>query len=336
MTDSISLLSSDRVLIVLPHPDDETLATGGLIQHVLAVGAVLRIVVATDGDRNPWPQRWIERRWRIDAEGQRRWGRRRREEARAALNMLGVSETDVCFLGWPDGGLSEALMRDESTCDRLTEEIEAFGPTLVVAPVFNDRHPDHSSLRVIVELAMARSVYAACRRLGYVVHGMPLTNSAMKIPLTTQQQALKERGLEQHHTQMHLSARRLLEIARRPEYFETTSESQLLDRGGAFVELSWPKLQRWRNRYVLFLLIETEARVIRHQVDLPRSGKLVHFVNASPEEAVVTLETNVDGDRLQISLNVPAHVRRIHLKNERTGPRMLIYDADGWHVIAKS
>nr|MBP6330775.1 PIG-L family deacetylase [Dokdonella sp.] len=42
----------DRVLVLAPHPDDEVLATGGLIQQALAAGAALRVIVATDGDNN--------------------------------------------------------------------------------------------------------------------------------------------------------------------------------------------------------------------------------------------------------------------------------------------
>ncbi|MCB1569830.1 MAG: PIG-L family deacetylase, partial [Xanthomonadales bacterium] len=61
MTLRLELRDSDRLLVVVPHPDDETLATGGLIQRALLAGAALRVVFATDGDNNPWPQRWLER-----------------------------------------------------------------------------------------------------------------------------------------------------------------------------------------------------------------------------------------------------------------------------------
>ncbi len=44
--------SDDRVLIVAPHEDDETLATGGVIQQALAAGARVRVVYLTYGDHD--------------------------------------------------------------------------------------------------------------------------------------------------------------------------------------------------------------------------------------------------------------------------------------------
>src|SRR5205823_12408713 len=42
--------AGERILIVAPHPDDEALAAGGLIQRAVARGARVRIVILTDGD----------------------------------------------------------------------------------------------------------------------------------------------------------------------------------------------------------------------------------------------------------------------------------------------
>ncbi len=39
-----------RLVVVAPHPDDETLAAGGLIQRVLHEGGTVRVVVLTPGD----------------------------------------------------------------------------------------------------------------------------------------------------------------------------------------------------------------------------------------------------------------------------------------------
>ena len=47
-----ALTREDRLLIVAPHPDDEILGTGGLIQQAIAVGADVRVVYLTNGDHN--------------------------------------------------------------------------------------------------------------------------------------------------------------------------------------------------------------------------------------------------------------------------------------------
>ena len=74
-----------RLLVVAPHPDDETIATGLLIQQVRAAGGEVRILLLTEGDNNPWPQRWLERRVRIRVADRQRWGDRRHAEMLQAL-----------------------------------------------------------------------------------------------------------------------------------------------------------------------------------------------------------------------------------------------------------
>src|SRR5262249_9348450 len=144
--------------------------TGGLIQLALAAGAAVRVVFATDGDNNPWPQRWVERRLSIDPAARARWGARRRAEAEAALATLGVPAGSARFLGWPDLGLTRLLEADDAAIDTLAAEIAGFAPTHVALPSLHDRHPDHGALHVLVELALDKAG-AACERLGYVVHG---------------------------------------------------------------------------------------------------------------------------------------------------------------------
>ena len=60
IVDGDYLSARDRVLVLAVHPDDESLCAGGLIQHALAHGAKVRVVFITDGDNNPWPQRFVE------------------------------------------------------------------------------------------------------------------------------------------------------------------------------------------------------------------------------------------------------------------------------------
>ena len=77
-----NLLHQDaRILILAPHPDDECLGTGGLIQQALAKGAKVKVIFITNGDNNPWPQRYLEKIWFIVVEERARWGQRRKIEA---------------------------------------------------------------------------------------------------------------------------------------------------------------------------------------------------------------------------------------------------------------
>ncbi len=155
---TFKITSKDRLLILAPHPDDESLATGGLIQRAVKAGAKVRVLFATDGDNNPWPQRFLERKLQITFTDRARWGRRRRKEALAALDLLGLPKGSARFLGLPDQGITNLLMRaEEGVLFTLWAEIEEWEPTTFRrCPSATDAHPDHSALFVLVHLAMMR------------------------------------------------------------------------------------------------------------------------------------------------------------------------------------
>ena len=46
----LAVKRGERLLVVAPHPDDETLGAGGLIQRVLAHGGTVRVMLVTAGD----------------------------------------------------------------------------------------------------------------------------------------------------------------------------------------------------------------------------------------------------------------------------------------------
>ena len=47
---SVSVERGERLLVIAPHPDDETLGAGGLIQRVVSAHATVRVVLVTAGD----------------------------------------------------------------------------------------------------------------------------------------------------------------------------------------------------------------------------------------------------------------------------------------------
>ena len=52
--DPVSLSPSDRILILAPHPDDEVLGCGGIIQKSVAMKRPVHVVYLTYGDNNEW------------------------------------------------------------------------------------------------------------------------------------------------------------------------------------------------------------------------------------------------------------------------------------------
>ncbi|HVT32684.1 MAG TPA: PIG-L family deacetylase [Rhodanobacteraceae bacterium] len=331
MTRILTLPPDGRLLVFAPHPDDETLATGELIQLARQQGARVRVVFATDGDNNPWPQRWTERRWRIDAPARARWGARRRGEALAALARLGLDADAARFLGWPDLGLTRLLERDDRAVDTLADEIRAFAPTHVAMPSLHDRHPDHGALRVMADLALAKA-RASCLRLGYVVHGRKDGLASWTLPQDAARQRRKVDALLAHESQIRLSRDRLLRWAGQSEAFERTD-------GGAAIDVSARPVLRialgstlrfWRRHDVLVVLADADG-IDRTRVRLPR------FARAAPAEVLV--EDACSG-RIAIGVSdgalwiAPVHPLRADtqgfVKIERAAPRLVIFDVDTW------
>jgi LmbE family N-acetylglucosaminyl deacetylase len=118
-----------RIVVVAPHPDDETLGAGGVIATAVAAGSPVRIVSCTDGEAAyPVPGLGPVRRLELDAAVDRLVG-----------SVDGDRRSVSCvFLGLPDGALLEA----ESTLEARLAEVIA-SADLVVAPWSGDGHPDH-------------------------------------------------------------------------------------------------------------------------------------------------------------------------------------------------
>ncbi|WP_426702809.1 PIG-L deacetylase family protein [Rhodanobacter sp. Col0626] len=224
-----------RLLVVAPHPDDETIATGVLIQQVLAAGGEVRILLLTAGDNNPWPQRWLERRVILRAVDRQRWGRRRYAEMLRALQCLDVPVQALQPQGWSDMGITDALLRDDTALLALSAAIAEFRPTLVTAPALSDRHPDHGATHVLVRLALARQADVP-PLLAYLVHGHAAAGDRpIEAHGTAAQSANKLLALAAHRSQMALSGKRLIRLAARPECYAGVATSPV---GGA-TALPW-------------------------------------------------------------------------------------------------
>lgn len=199
----------ERLLVIAPHPDDETLGAGGLMQRVRARGGTVRVVLVTAGDG------YVEAV--VHETGQPRpraaeyiaYGERRLREARRALDGLGGQTIRAeHLLGFPDGGLASLLdahrerTQPESSPTTgamrppypeaehpdlrydgddlriaLVRCIEDIRPTMIAFPDPIDRHPDHGATGVFTLLAV-RDVTRAPgwrgralpRLLAYLVH----------------------------------------------------------------------------------------------------------------------------------------------------------------------
>ncbi|HEX4339960.1 MAG TPA: PIG-L family deacetylase [Polyangiaceae bacterium] len=130
-----------RIVVVAPHPDDETLALGGTLNRFAREGRDVTVVGVTDGEashpRSPTTTRSA-------------LGERRSRERLAALERLGLSRAEVVRFGEPDGGVQAPAL-----VSRLAEILR--GAALCLAPWRHDGHPDHDAAGEAVAEAALRT-----------------------------------------------------------------------------------------------------------------------------------------------------------------------------------
>jgi LmbE family N-acetylglucosaminyl deacetylase len=133
-------LLSGQTLMVVPHMDDELLGAGGTIA-LLANKKRFHVVYATDGMGSPEPL--LPWRDKISDD----LSEIRMNEARAALGYLGIGESQVTFLGLPDGQLRQ---NGRVLSQLLAKHIAVVDPDVILVPFRFDRHPDHLTLNRVV------------------------------------------------------------------------------------------------------------------------------------------------------------------------------------------
>jgi len=243
---ALSLHAGTRLLVVAPHPDDESIATGELIQQVRQLGGEVRILLLTNGDNNPWPQRWVEKRLRIGTDERQRWGARRRQEMTRALAQLGVEAEALQAQGWPDMGITDRLCHAlDASVSVITDNLEAFSPNLLALPSLGDHHPDHGAAHVLTRLGVARWQGEAPRMLAYLVHGRESASaSRVKLDSSVGVHAHKMAALACHQSQMALSGKRMRRLADRAERYHWVRDTPLTAESAVLPWQPAPYLQR--------------------------------------------------------------------------------------------
>lgn len=351
MPNSLRLHASDRLLYFAPHPDDETLAGGGLIQKAAALGAQLCVVFLTNGDRNPWPQRVMEKKIFLDAKARRRWGMRRQGEARAALDMLGAAgSSEVHFIGWPDQGVTPLLMSaDEVAMETVIDFIRDWKPTQIFTPAAEDTHPDHSAFFVMLQLALDRlhaRGFDTKPTLSYLVHypKARVPRALKSLKLSPKEKALKAEAIQQHETQM-LSRRRFLAHAKDVEDFHLAIAPEAkhphhpvsagdIARGALQLRLKLPKPALSFKDAKLHVVLETLLEgSLRWTLRMPGKSAKARIHCAITGKPVRWAAVRITGRHATISLPATNAIplTRIFVKLEK---RPLFFDIAGWREIA--
>lgn len=189
------------LLVLAPHPDDESLACGGLIALLRGRGLPVQVVVVSDGAAShPGSREYPPERLQA----------LRAEELRAAVAELGAGPEAIGFLELPDSLVPREGEPDFA--DALSRLDGAGGrppPRTVLTSWRYDPHTDHAAT---YELARAwrRRLRPRPRLLEYVVWGwrLPADSEVHEAPPrgfrvdTRPVAALKRRAIERHGSQL--------------------------------------------------------------------------------------------------------------------------------------
>ncbi|MEP7246811.1 MAG: PIG-L family deacetylase [Gammaproteobacteria bacterium] len=175
------------LVVVAPHPDDETLGAGGLISAWLSRRRPVTVIAVTDGEA-ACPE--IAGLARV----------RRKERARA-MKALGTGVINLIELHLPDGGVSEL---EAQLPEALAPYVGSVG--WLVAPFEHDGHPDHDAVGRACRRIATRAGLALARYPIWAWHrGSGELRSAAgvaRFALTPAARVAKRRAISQFHSQV--------------------------------------------------------------------------------------------------------------------------------------
>jgi LmbE family N-acetylglucosaminyl deacetylase len=150
----------DPLLVVAPHPDDESLACGGLIALLARAGRPVIVLIVSDGAAShPGSCQWPRERLAVI----------RAEELRAALAVLGVPEAARLQWGLPDGAVpGPGRPGYAELVERSVKLLAHAGVRSLVIPWRRDPHPDHRAVSAVFRAAN-RTLCAPALLLEYPV-----------------------------------------------------------------------------------------------------------------------------------------------------------------------
>lgn len=150
------ILNIQKAIFLIPHPDDEALGCGGIIQKLMEDGKEVIMCFMTSGNAShpnskKYPSPLL--------------ANLREKEAKKACHLLGIPASNVYFFRQPDSLLS--LLNPEENklfALQLQQLFKSFKPDALFLPWRRDPHPDHRAtfkigLRVLINSGLKLQVF---------------------------------------------------------------------------------------------------------------------------------------------------------------------------------
>ena len=197
------------VLLVVAHPDDETVSAGGILSRLRRSS----LLCVTDGSpANPDDAR------RAGCSDRQQYARLRAGELHRAASLAGIPPERVTILGVPD---QQASLQSQDIAHQLVRQVQDLRPDLLITHAYEGGHPDHDATALAVHI-MRRLLKSQSVRPpeviemasyhgangGIVTHAfLPRENCpALTMELSPDQQMLKQRMMDCHASQQHVLA----------------------------------------------------------------------------------------------------------------------------------
>ena len=193
----IGELAGDAVLVLAPHPDDETLGCGGAIAAACLAGKRVVVAAVTDG-RGSHPR---SRRFPGDALAELR-----RRELETAVRLLTDGAAEVVWLGYPDQAAPAGATALDEAVNRLGAHTDLDAITTVWASWRHDPHVDHRRTATLADRLVA--LLPSLQLWEFLIWGRFIEPAGMDWEIrlrtfdTTAQRERKRSAMASHRSQM--------------------------------------------------------------------------------------------------------------------------------------
>jgi LmbE family N-acetylglucosaminyl deacetylase len=194
----LEIFQNSRVLVIMPHPDDESVFTAGLLHRLIKRNIAVRLITVTRGEKG------INR---LGISSEADLGTIREKELVSSLRIIGIS--DFLVYDFPDSELENYPV---DVKDMLIREVRRYSPThiLTLEPKGIYDHPDHKTVSNILSRLPSdyRTLYAT------VPSGYPLPESLRiagrkleplqpqyRLPLGIEECLVKQKAIGCHKSQ---------------------------------------------------------------------------------------------------------------------------------------
>ncbi len=172
-----------KILVISPHPDDESIGCGGTICKHIAEGDRVEVIFLTSGEKGGHGRSEEETIFL------------REQEAISAGKILQLS--DINFWRQPDG----RFQANENCIERIVEKIKNYSPSVIYVPHEDEQHPDHKAAATLVTLALKKFADDVYKPIVWMYEVWTPIQQIDHIVDISEYIAIKQKAIQAYHSQ---------------------------------------------------------------------------------------------------------------------------------------